>query len=284
MNKKAVFLPLFVIVTLVILVLLSYTITKVKLSRQDKVGIKSLSIMKAYDEGEKDLLYLEQSLKLSKTLVMKELYDNGGYLSSNSCQKIKDNGDMYVLIDDSCNNFDIDNNFLIGLNNEFSSYIVNFRSTYEEFNPKNSFSSSAFNFLGLVSDTIVSERGGIFKTYSENSVKNSKIIGFDKDKSIVTLSDLNFKIENSLQSSYIIHPKIYLGTNDLINFNKVYQFIALNCINKEPNECVSKLNSEFKALTSVNRKIIIVKIPVNDHILKFAIDIDSKLPNVGINI
>ena len=54
MNKKGIFLPLFVISTLFILGLLFASITYEKNERQDKeIGQNALAILKSYDEGEK---------------------------------------------------------------------------------------------------------------------------------------------------------------------------------------------------------------------------------------
>ena len=88
-GKKAVFLPLFVIATFVILGTIFYTITNEKINREDlTIGRDAAVLMKIYDEGDKINFFLETSLKYSEEKALNELYDNAGY--RNSCPKIGD--------------------------------------------------------------------------------------------------------------------------------------------------------------------------------------------------
>lgn len=285
MNKKAAFLPLFVIVTLVILSLLAYTISITKLSRNDKIGMSSLSIIKSYDEADKDIFFLEQSLKLSSDKIVSQLYANGGYLENNNCKKLRSSS-AYVLIDSSCGSFDIDSNFINGLNPELETYLKNYQSTYEEFNYADLFGDKFFKVFNLVPDApTVSERGSIFRTVSNNAVQNSKIIKTElkDDLLLVSFSDISLKIENSLQSSYVIHPKIAIKNPNLDFFNTVYKKVAINCIQKKPEDCALSLSNDFEAKTSIQGNIIFVDISVDSNVLKFAVDVSSRLPNVNIN-
>ena len=285
MNKKAVFLPLFVVVTLIILSTLTFTISQTKLHRQDKVGAKALSILKSYDEGEKDLFYLEQSSKISSDNVLNELYFNGGYSHSNSCQKIKGSDGLFILLDESCGTFNIYNNFFTGFKKELPDYLKNFYSTYEEASkPKNEEINGFWGWLANTPKIVESERGSIFNAVSTNDIQNIKITDISNNNKnlILSFSDINLKIENSLQSNYTIHPKIELENVDLDFFNKVYEFIASNCIKQKIEDCTSKLDLNFKAKTVVENNIIKVKVSNKNYTLRFAFDINGKLPNISI--
>lgn len=285
MNKKAIFLPLFVIATLVILTTMAFTISQVKIFRQDdKVGVRAVSLLKTYDEAENDLLYLEQSLKFSKDSVLDELYANGGYLKINNCNKIVGDDGFYTLFDSSCGEFSVNDNFFNGLSSEFSIYTNNFKSNYNDFKLDIASTEWFLFWSPGVPKIVESERGSIFNRVSTEAVKNIKISDMTNKNNIlsIVLSDINFKVENSLQSTYTVHPKFEFNDVDINFFNKVYKLVAVSCKNKEASDCILKLKERYDVIASSSGDVVKVKVLNNGRIFRFAVNVKSSFPKIDI--
>src|SRR3989344_981874 len=106
MNKKGVFLPLFVFVTIFILLTLLFIINSEENKKNDLVGLRAISIIKTYDEIEKINIYFELATKYAEKNTLKVLAENGGY-SEESCEKTKSdllNKETFILLE-TCPHF-----------------------------------------------------------------------------------------------------------------------------------------------------------------------------------
>ena len=70
MNKKAIYTPLLLVATIVVLGMLSYTIIKLDKYYEENINLGEISsqVIKTYGEGEKAQLFLEQAAEYSKEI------------------------------------------------------------------------------------------------------------------------------------------------------------------------------------------------------------------------
>jgi len=273
MNKKGVFLPIFVFSVFIILGLLYSTIAYEKLKREDMViGLKASNLIKAYDEGDKINFFLEQSLKQSERKALSELYSNSGY-KKGSC---KDLG-SFPILDSSCGEFNPEKNFEDLIKKEINEY--KYKSTFEETNiiKLGNLLLTKISILPEIEKGLGSD---FYKAISENNVNKADIENIEeKDNNlIIQFTEIELKIEGSLQSAYTIKPEFKLS-NNLLFLNNFYKTIAENCrISQE--ECENNLKRIYSDI-SIEKQNKFLKIAINKdrYILKAAVDISSNLPN-----
>ena len=72
-NKKGIFIPMFVIFTAVILGVIFYMMYNQESMKNDLVGLRASSLLKAYDEEEKISFYLDLATYYSNNESLRKL-------------------------------------------------------------------------------------------------------------------------------------------------------------------------------------------------------------------
>ena len=276
MNKKGIFLPLFVLSVFIILGLLYSTIIHEKNKRENSViGEQAASLLKVYDEQEKINFFLEQALKYSEKKALSELYNNGGYREKNNCEK----SGNYVIFDSSCGEFNPEKYFQEILKEEMNLY--KYKSTYKEIEYNEVALTPIFRFLGAVPKVEKTQRD--FKSLLENEVNNAKISTELKDNYIVidftpiklTIEDTTVK--GSLESAYSFNPEFKIN-NNIIFLENFHKQVSQNC-KKSLEECEFKLKELYSNINiAKEEKMLKINIINNNYELKVAVDPERNFP------
>ncbi len=265
MNKKGVFLPIFVIFTAVILSVLFYIISTTEANKQDLVGLRAVNLIKNYDESEKINIYLDLSAKYASKETWETLANNGGYSENNRCEKT---GDGYVLWN-SCPVLNPSQEFISQFKNKFKNKINKYESKYTQLDYKND--------LNMENPETQIKYAQI---YTEN-VNNSNIINteFSGSKLIITLSDVNLPVESAEGSVLVMKPLTSTTRPPLSVYRDLYYTIQENCIDKEFSECQSKLTQYFPTINIVRSgELIKVDLETNKGNIKLAFNPSQPIP------
>src|SRR3989344_5086277 len=161
MNKRGIFLPLFVIITALILSVLFYTVKTAVDEKQDLIGLRATNLVKLYDETEKINIYLDLSAQYSSDKSARILAENGGYAENNRCEKTQDG---YVIWN-TCPVLNPSLEFETQFKKELKFYVDKYNSSYKNRDYKKSFEmehNETLNYNNI---------------YTE-SVRNSNIISY----------------------------------------------------------------------------------------------------------
>ena len=283
MNKKAFFLPLFIIVTLVTLSSMVFVIETTKLGRQDIVGLQAVSIIKAYDEAEKIQIYLEKSVEYSSENAIDELYLNGGYPYNNKCRKIPsiESEPRYIILDKSCTKFSPEENFNEILKSNIKEYRKQYKSKYKTFNELPVKGSKILESIGIIPEHVIPEQGEIIASISEKNTNNIelKYIEEKDNKLYLTFSEIELRIEFSPESYHKFIPKAVIKNPKLEIFDSLYKAVSENCIKKIKEECMIKLKNIFTNIEiEEQNNILKIKLPYESSNILFAIDLNQDLP------
>ncbi|HLC86499.1 MAG TPA: hypothetical protein VJG30_04395 [Candidatus Nanoarchaeia archaeon] len=286
MNKKAFFMPLFVVSTFLVLGILLYSISSANAQKDDVVGGNAVALIKTYDEGEKIMIYLDKSAVFAAENSFRLLADNGGFASKSDCETIND----FVIVNSCKADFNPQASFNKILNSEFSSYLFLYKSSYQSFNPDKVFLSSAFTFFGLIPEEVEPAAEYSYSSLIEKKVKDSKIVSsqYENNKLILGVSEIKLDVEGinpqPLGSSYyIIKPRINVNSENLEVYNELYNSIAVNCINKEFSECNSYLQQQFKGMSVVRDGVITkLTLPLRYSSVKMAFNSNQPLKQLDV--
>lgn len=273
-NKKGIFLPLFVFATIFILGVLFYIIRTTESEKQDLVGLKAITLGKLYDETEKTMLYLNLAAEYSSDKAAAELAENGGYSTNNRCEKTEEG---YVIWN-SCPVLNPSEEFAEQLKKELKNYIIKYESSYKSTDFQNMFGlARPPNLLNIEIPAGIDD---VYNYIYTRNVRNSNIITNDyiDNNLFISLSDIIYPIENSGSSTLILKPKIKVSRLDTSLYGKIYNTVRSHCINKEFLECENNIKNKFaKATITQNEKSIKINIPIGEQTIKFIIISDKKL-------
>jgi len=219
--KKGVFTPLLVFFTLLILSTLVFTISRAEEQKKlIRTGEPAILILAIYNEGERISFFLEETVKISQKETFKILEENAGYPEKNNCQKQNN-----IVIWNTCEYFDIEENFKIQLNETITGYIKQY--------PKE------------LPNPII----------TENSIDFKKINNMEKTGKRGLITSYSF--------NYVINKKIELN-KDLSIYNKIYD-TAQSCnlgtaiTDREVEYCINLLKSIENTETTRNNEFLKVE-------------------------
>jgi len=268
LNKKGIFLPLFVFSSIVILGVLFYVMNTTEAKKEDFVGLKAVNIIKTYDEAEKINLYLDLAAKYSYENTLKNMAENGGYSSEAKCEKTQPNlidQEPYVIWN-TCPVLNPDKEFELQFKKEIKDYINKYESSYIGLN---------YGELNLKSPGI--SHNDIFtKALQDTNLLN---IENSENNLIVTFSDIDLQIENTESSKITIKPKTKTQKPDIRIYEELYTLVKNYCIKKEFEECQGKLSKIFSNIElKKESEIIKLKLLKENYSIKIAFNTDYEIP------
>lgn len=276
MNKKAFFLPIFIVVTLMFLSSLVFVIETTKLGRNGIIGLEAVSIIKIYDEAEKIQFYLEESAKDSSENALDELYLNAGYQNNNKCRKIPktESEPRYIILDKTCGEFNIEENYKGLLKNNLNEYIKKYKSSYKTFNKLPVKNSKLLESLNLIPEQIEAEQGEIINSIAAKNTNNAEINSITiNDNLNLEFSEIELRIEKSPESYHKFTPKVSIQKPNLEIFNSIQKAVSENCLNKE--ECKLNLKNTFANIEiKEQNNILKIKLPYENKQIYFALQLN----------
>ncbi len=272
-NKKGVFLPLFVIFTAVILSMLLFTMYGTESKKNDLIGLRAISLVKAYDEGSKIEFYLDLSTDYSNKNALNILADNAGYSEKSRCEKLSQtliDNEEYVLLN-TCPVLNLNQEYEEQLKIEIKEYINLYESSYRKID---------FNKLGLEItqqqfQDIPQDVADPYNYIYTKTVRESNVLTLEdlNNKIKVTFSDMVLPVESSEQSSITIKPVTSLKQPNFSVYERLYAVLHKDCSRKQASECSNALKLEFTEATIVQEnELLKVKIPTSEGNIKFAIN------------
>ncbi|HLC58242.1 MAG TPA: hypothetical protein VJI68_00105 [Candidatus Nanoarchaeia archaeon] len=257
MNKKGIFFPLFVFITIFLLLTMLYVVNDEESEKNDLIGLKAVNIIKLQDETEKIQSYLDLSTKYAANEALKKLAANGGY-SEGRCKKTqKDliNTEEYIILE-TCPELNINNEFNSQLKEEIKQYIKIYETSYIEADLEKYYGLGIYDY---VSSLTKPEELTFNKQYTEK-VRETNVLEI-KD-SVVYFSEIDLQIENTTDSFIKLSPKIKLQKQNFEIYNELYLEIKENCLQKETTKCEGSLKIEFPEITiEVENELVKINLP-----------------------
>lgn len=263
MNKKATFVPLLMVVTLLVLGTLAYTVLNLNKDYQENInlGEKSLDIIKTYNEAEKSQFYLEQAAHFSKELALKTINENMGY--SKPCTSVS----LATILWNDCPPLNVENNFEGLLEKNLEEYLQDYES----------YSGVEYKFFPSFSAKYL-----LHMDYT-NLIKNIKIESIKKENNnlIVTFKPATYFIKGhteQLPKKYTTQFIIETDYPDFSIYYKIYN-TAQNCNTNNKDECldsIKMIDSSIQAQFTTNT---FIKVTYKDIVLN--IDTSRQLQPVG---
>ncbi len=264
MKKQgmALFLPFFVMVTLIALLFLAYAIGQNNAERKggEWVGQQAVSMLKIYDEGARAELFLEQALKYSMADARRIVAENGGYAKNAACQRLLDDPSFVLL--NSCPSFSPERAFATQWNISLREKLQFYESMYVQYADAGSIE---LNLEYFYMDQV--QKAGIVNVEQMN-----------KDW-VVELSPLMYLPELvPVGTRYTVTPKFKMPLQDFAVYDQAFS-IAGGCVNKKAEECHAQFHNAFpQSAVVTEQNIIKVSIPDGKNVLKFAFDRTKVLP------
>ena len=230
MNKKAIFTPLLLVVTIVILGMLAFTILKLDKYYEENINLGAISaqIIKTYSEGEKAQLFLEQAADYSKEISLNAINKNSGY--KKECQGITPKWN-------DCSSLNIENDFESLLAENIVTYLKNYQS----------YSNINYQSTGFYSSIYQ-----INKDYT-NLINNLEIESIKKENNnlIITSKPVTYSIEGDTQELPKKYTTLFIVKTEYPDFSiyyKIYNTLK-TCKISEKDMCqttVKRINPEIK--------------------------------------
>ena len=290
-NKKGIFIPMFVIFTAVILGVIFYMMYNQESMKNDLVGLRASSLLKAYDEEEKISFYLDLATYYSNNESLRKLAENGGYSESNSCEKTQQNiidRETYVILN-TCSVLNPYLEFKEQLKKEIKNYTSKYQSTYKKTDFQELFDLEKIKEKsGRVPPGVPPESGRTYyeagDSYNEVYTKNVQevsILSFGDvgSKILINFSDLILPIENDQLARITLKPRTSVSKPDFSLYRRVYQTLQTNCSQKSMQECKEKLKAEFpEIILEQENNILKVKLSSPQGTIRFALNPEQLIP------
>ncbi len=272
MNKKGMFLPMFVISSIFILSALFAAMWSAEKEKNDLVGLRAVNIIKIGDEIEKIGLYLTLAADYSMPKTISALDANGGYSEDNTCQKTQKTAtdqEEYVILN-TCPLLDQKKEFGQQLKKDIKSYIDKYESSYRK--------TEHQSFLW----TLEEDKTDYKKMYTD-LVRTAALedLGETDEGFSIKISALSFPVEANTESKILVHFAVDRKYPNLELYNELQQFAAVNCIKQDFLLCQYTIKKQFaKSEISKEDNLIKVKIHAQDSsVIKFAFYDDAELHN-----
>jgi hypothetical protein len=264
MNKKGIFLPLFVFMTILILSILFYTIRGAQEQKQDFIGLRAIKLVNLYNEIERSNLFIDLAARRAIIESFKVIEVNGGFSEDAACQKTKFDlleKQSYVIFN-TCKPITIDSEFRKQFEKELKNYLSLYESDYtQSLNPP-------FYFKQLkLEDT----KEAYKKLYSDK-IKNLQITELveSENEFKITFQELSYEIEGA-DGNLLFNPKTKTKIPDLNIFTKIHNAISSYCIGKLYASCEEKIKEQFPVSTIVNAEgLVKLSIPNGENSIKIA--------------
>ena len=260
MNKKAVYTPLLLIATIIILGMLSYTIIKLNKYYEENINLGEISsqIIKTYGEGEKAQLFLEQITDYSKEISLNKINKNSGY--KEECFGIATKWN-------DCPTLNIENDFEFLLGENIKGYLANYQA-YANINyPSAGFYSSVYQ---------------INKNYT-SLINNVEIESIKKENNnlIITSKPVTYSIEGDTQELQKIYTTQFIVKTEYPDFSIYYKiYNALKtCKKDQKDQCLTSLKSINPGLNAKYLSENMLEITYKDILIVF--DISRPLQPLG---
>lgn len=279
-NKKAFFLLAFIVVYAIILTSLLYIVVTEAAKKQDLVGLKSINIIRTEQESQKIQLYLDLSSKLAYNKTLKVLGENGGYASSDRCEKTQQtvlDQEQYIIWN-TCPILNQNAEFEEQFKKEIKNYINIYQSTYQKTNFVDIFNiEKTYPRLENVPENIKDDYNYVYT----QTVKGINIIDIKTDKYVlVTFSDITLPIENDQPSYLTFKPKTLVNKPEFSIYQRTYLLVSNNCIKKTSQVCTDSIKKEFpNSELSVEDRLFKLKIPYDNYKIRIAFNIDQLIPS-----
>ena len=270
MNKKAIFLPLFVFISILILTTLFFVINSINKDREDLVGLRAVTLTRLYDEVDKQKLFINLAAQQSSDNALISLDKNGGISESSSCQKTPTNlveQESYTIFN-TCDT-KIQEEFNYQLRLELKKFFTNYQSRYNQINFINKYDlQEREEFFQLKDNT-----SDAYNTFYTNTIKNLEVqsIQLEDNKLNLKFNEIVYPIEGSENSVYNFEPQSIINSKDLSIYSEIHNTLNNNCVKKDFEICQSKIKEQFPRTTlSKAGEIVKLDIPHGQRAIKIA--------------
>lgn len=265
LNKKGIFLPLFVFFSIAVLGMLFYIMQTTESKKEDFIGLKAINIIKTYDEAEKINLYLDLATKYSYENAIKNLAENGGYSADTKCEKTQQDlvdQEQYVIWN-TCPVLDSNKEFKNQLKKELKIYLTKYESSYID-----------LDYEELELEKPEKSQNQIFT----ETVRNTNLLSIEN--SILTFSDMDLYIENAENSKLTLKPKTKTTKPNFKTYEELRTLVKNYCIKKEFEECQDKLSKIFANIEiKKENEVVKLSLPQDNYNIKFAFNTNYEIPS-----
>lgn len=255
MNKKAVYTPLLLVATIVVLGMLSYTIIKLDKYYEENINLGEISsqVIKTYGEGEKAQLFLEQAAEYSKEISLNKINKNSGY--KNECSGITPKWN-------DCPSLNVENDFESLLAENIKTYLKNYqayknlKTVYSNYELQNDYTSLVNNL----------------EIESMKKENNNLIIKF---------KPVTYSIEGDakeLPKKYTTQFIVKTEYPGFFMYYKIYNTLK-TCKKGQKDQCLTSLKSINSEITAKSLSENILEITYKDILIVF--DISRPLQPLG---
>lgn len=255
MNKKGIFVPTLVVVTLVILIYAYVVLTTKGLdlpSPSKVIGEVQLKMVEQYQRGEEILLYVDQAAKHSGYKAADDLGENGGFYNNFPCDRIKE----YTIwqLSGECNPVE-------NLEDNFKNYFNKNLNVYLRSYPGVKIPVNNYEYTLKILD------------------EDLEITGLAKD-SITTKVAKDFEIEYAILPSFKQKIKYSLSDYQKI-IDEIKKEDTLDCLKRSSEDLKNCLWERYEFEWKIKKEGDIVKFDVGKAylfkpiIIKFAINLTN---------
>jgi len=237
MNKKAIFTPLFVIFTFILLTIVSLYLLNTKASDINRnLGASQLETINTYQQAEEQLFYIEQIAKISQDQAIDEFMKNGGVYNLDNCQMHQG----YVIWDANTNCIpEIQDNFL-------KIFLINLNRNL----PKELNLNYELSEISIVDDSILAQ--------TEKELTISKKI----NQTNITYSiPFNFKIPLKIN----LNSYETLKNNIFSNRACIKDSINRISLQSAVSDCINLKNFNIYSSASTLNQVDIMKFDINNN-------------------